>query len=312
MPLLTGIGLKILATFLFTVMSALIKLLEGRVPVGEIMFSRNLFALLPIGVMLLWRREFAVALRTSRPGGHVLRALVGCASMFGSFAALQRLTLPDATAIGYGAPIFGVVLAALLLRERVGVYRWSAVAVGFIAVMVMLSPYLSGFDLVAAGDAQVEGAAYALAAAVGSALAMVQVRRLTQTETTASIVFYFSLSATVISLATVPFGWVTPGPGDAVVLLAIGVLGGAAQICLTQSYRHAPASLLASFDYLTMLWSVAIGYVVFSEVPTRAVLIGAAIVIAAGLFVIWRERRLGIDRTEAKKVRTSFGGSLKG
>lgn len=311
MPLLTGIGLKILATLLFTVMSALIKLLEGRVPVGEIMFSRNLFALLPIGVMLLWRREFAAALRTSRPGGHVLRALVGCASMFGSFAALQRLTLPDATAIGYGAPIFGVVLAALILRERVGVYRWSAVAVGFIGVMVMLSPYLSGFDL-AAGDAQVEGAAYALAAAVGSALAMVQVRRLTQTETTASIVFYFSLSATVISLATVPFGWVMPGPGDAVVLLAIGVLGGAAQICLTQSYRHAPASLLASFDYLTMLWSVAIGYVVFSEVPTRAVLFGAAIVIAAGLFVIWRERRLGIDRTEAKRVRTSFGGSLKG
>jgi drug/metabolite transporter (DMT)-like permease len=131
---------------------------------------------------------------------------------------------------------------------------------------------------------------------------MTQVRHLSRTESTASLVFYFSLVCSVCGLATIPWGWVWPGAWESVLMVVMGLAGGIGQILITESYRHAPASVLAPFAYTAMIYSIAIGYVWFGEVPETIVLAGAVIVIAAGLFVIWRERKLGLDRTEEKRA----------
>jgi drug/metabolite transporter (DMT)-like permease len=147
----------------------------------------------------------------------------------------------------------------------------------------------------------------ALMAAVFAALAQVFVRKLIHTETTAAIVFYFSLTASALSLLTVPFGWVVPLPREAVLLVGAGLLGGVGQILLTESYRHAETGVIAPFEYVSMLLALVLGYLIFEEVPTRSMLIGAALIVAAGLFIIWRERRLGIQRSGSRKVMTPQG-----
>jgi drug/metabolite transporter (DMT)-like permease len=138
-------------------------------------------------------------------------------------------------------------------------------------------------------------------------LAQVFVRKLVLTENTSAIVFWFSLTATVLSLATIPFGWVVPTPREAVILVGAGLLGGVGQILLTSSYREADASLVAPFDYASMLFALLIGYFVFSEVPTTTMLGGAALVIAAGILIIWRERKLGLERAKGRKAMTPQG-----
>jgi drug/metabolite transporter (DMT)-like permease len=220
--------------------------------------------------------------------------------MFLNFAALARLPLVDATAISFAAPLITVAFAAIFLGERVRIYRWSAVAVGFVGVLVMLWPHFDFEHLMVAGSATTAiGATCAMASAFTSAGSVIQTRVLTNTESTSSIVFYFSLICAVAGLATWPFGWITPNGSQLAALIALGVLGGLAHIMLTESYRFASASLIAPFDYTTMLWAFLLGYALFGEVPTKYVFIGASIVAAAGLFVIWRERQLGLRRMRA-------------
>jgi drug/metabolite transporter (DMT)-like permease len=217
------------------------------------------------------------------------------------FAALARLPLVDATAIGFATPLINVALAAIFLGEKVHVFRWTAVAVGFFGVTVMLSPHLFGVEREATSAA---GALFAVAGAFLTAAAMTQVRHMSATESTASLVFSFSLIATLASLASIPWGWIKPSPVDSIVLFLTGIVGGIAQIMITESYRHAGAGTVAPFSYTAMLWSIAIGFFFFGELPEPVVLVGAAFVIAAGLFVIFRERSLGIDRTLEREAET--------
>lgn len=301
-PLL-GVTLKIAATFAFTLMVTLVKLVADRLPVGEVVFARSALGLIPVLLMLAWQRELPRALRTSHPGGHFLRAIVGTTSMFFWFASLALLPLPDATAINYAGPLICTALAAILLGEKVRLYRWSAVTIGFLGVLVVLSPHLGGFTSGRLDGAAV-GALYALGSAFFAALAMVTIRRLTATEGTGAIVFYFSGSAALLALTTAPFGWVMPSAGDAFILLCIGLTGGVGQVLMTQSYRHAEASVIAPFDYTSMIWVILLGILVFDEIPTLTVLAGSAIVVAAGIFVILRERQLGIERARARKANT--------
>jgi drug/metabolite transporter (DMT)-like permease len=221
--------------------------------------------------------------------------------MFLNFAALDRLPLADANALSFAAPLITVALAALILKERVRVYRWSAVGVGFAGVLVMLWPYLD-IGHVTASSAATIGALCALTAAFTNAGSVIQTRRLTASETTASIVFYFSFICMLFGACTLPFGWVSPSYPELAALIGIGVIGGISHIFLTESYRYASASVVAPFDYAAMLWAFLFGYAFFGEVPTVYVFIGSAIVTASGLFVIWRERRLGLER-----IRTSVG-----
>ncbi|MCE8468252.1 DMT family transporter, partial [Rhodovulum sulfidophilum] len=166
---------------------------------------------------------------------------------------------------------------------------------------------LSSFGADAVDARATLGAVVALGGASCAALAQVFVRKLVQTERTSAIVFWFSVVATVLSLFTIPFGWVMPSPGAAAMLILAGLVGGLAQICLTSAYRHAEAGLVAPFDYASILLALVIGYFVFAEVPTPMVLIGAGLIISAGVFIIWRERQLGLERGRARKGITPQG-----
>jgi drug/metabolite transporter (DMT)-like permease len=301
MNVFLGIALQLGATFAFTVMGALVRFIGERVPLGEQVFTRSFFALVPLVLMLLWRGELASAVRTKNPFGHLRRGLTGVTAMVCMFAALARLPLVDATAIGFATPLINVALAAIFLGEKVHVFRWSAVGVGFIGVVVMLSPYLFGLER---QEASAAGALFAITGAFLTAAAMTQVRHMSAAESTASLVFSFSLIATLSSLASIPWGWIKPSPVDSLVLFLTGIVGGIAQIMITESYRHASAGTVAPFSYTSMLWSIALGFFIFSEVPEPIVLLGAALVIAAGLFVIFRERSLGIDRTLEREAET--------
>jgi drug/metabolite transporter (DMT)-like permease len=292
-----GITYKIVSALLFALMSALVRRLGDVAPVGQMVFFRSAFAIVPVAVIYAARGELMTAVRTGRPLGQLGRGLMSGFGMFTNFAALTRIPLADATGIGFASPFITVALAALILKEKVRVYRWSAVAIGFVGVVVMLIPHLDlGHYAGPAADAATVGALLALVSAFSNAGTVIQTRRLTQSETTSAIVFYFSLICAILGALTLPFAWHTPTPSELAELIAIGILGGVAHIFLTESYRHAAASVVAPFDYTAMLWALALGWWFFGELPSPLVYAGGAIVAGAGLFVIWRERRLGVKR----------------
>lgn len=295
MNVLMAIMFKLISALLFALMSALVRWLGDVAPVGQMVFFRSAFAIVPVVVVYAWRRELSV--RTARPLGHIGRGSISICGMFSNFAALTRLPLVEVTAIQFASPLMTVALAALILKERVRIYRWSAVAVGFAGVIVMLAPHLDVGVMAGAGAAVATvGAMFAILSALCNAGTVVQTRRLTQTETTSSIVFYFSLICALAGLATMPLGWHAPTWPELAALISLGLLGGLAHIFLTESYRYASASLLAPFDYTAMLWAFVLGYLMFEEVPSASVYVGSVVVTGAGLYVIWRERQLGLRR----------------
>lgn len=301
MNLFKAIGLKLLSALLFAALSALVRKLGDVTPVGQLVFFRSACAIPPVLLIYALRGELMEAVRTTRVFGQLGRGALSVAGMFSNFSALQRLPLADATAISFASPLITVALAAIILKEKVRVYRWTAVVVGFAGVIVMLIPHLDLSLYATAGAMSVAtiGSLFALFSAFCNAGTVIQTRRLTQSETTSSIVFYFSLVTALAGLVTLPFYWHTPTGSELLMLIATGVFGGIAHIFLTESYRHAPASVVAPFDYSSMLWALLLGYWLFGELPTGLVYAGACIVAGAGLFVIWRERQLGLQRTAA-------------
>jgi len=250
------------------------------------------------------RKELRIGFKTQNPMNHVWRGVIGTSAMAMTFGALGLLPLPEMTAIGYAMPIFVVVFAAMFLNEPVRLFRLMTVAVGLVGVMIILAPRLS-VDVIDVSETL--GAVLALGSAVTAALAQVFIRKLTKTETTSSIVFWFSVTATGLSLLTVYWGWVVPTPKEAALLVLAGIIGGVGQILLTSSYRLADASFVAPFEYASMLFSIAIGFAFFDEVPTSTTLIGASVVIFAGILIIWRERQLGLERTKTRKAMSPQG-----
>ena len=292
---LRGVLLKLGSVFLFTLMAAILKATAVSVPAGEQVFFRSLFAIPVILAWLAWRGELTTGLRTRDPMSHAYRGIVGSIAMGTSFAGLGLLPFPEATALGYAMPLLTVIFAAMFLGETVRAFRLGMVAVGLAGVLIVLSPRLS-----AAADgvslAETLGAVLTLIGAAFGALAQIFISRMVRTEATTAVVFWFSVTATMLSLVTLPFGWVLPDARTAALLIGCGVLGGAAQIMLTSSYRFADASLVAPFDYASMLMALAIGWFVFGEGASPRMLAGAAVIIAAGVAIILRERRLGIER----------------
>ena len=297
-----GIALKLGSVLLFTVMAACVKAARDLAPPGEAVFFRSFFALPPI-LLYAWIRgrlgEVAVA---RDPLAHATRGVVGVGAMFCGFFALGYLPLPELIAINFAAPLMATGLAAILLRERVRLFRWMAVAIGLAGVLVMIEPRLTVAAGGGLGDGEALGAAFALGGAALMAFATIHIRNLVRTETTLSIVFWFSVTCTLVGLATAPFGWAWLDGGSFGLLVAAGLLGGAAQILLTESYVHATASTLAPFDYSQMIYGLLIGWIVFGESPGLQVMLGATIVIGAGLYIIHRERRLRIDRSRPRSA----------
>ena len=292
-----GIVLINLAVVVFTGMDGVIKGVSEIFPTGELVFFRNLFAFAPILGFMLWQGR--VSLRTRHLGGHLLRGLFGVSAMYCFFLSYKLLPLSDAIALGLSGPIFLTVLSIPFLGEHVGIRRWSACIVGFIGVLVMTRPnILFG----GAGVWQLE-ALVPLLGAVFYAFAMISIRRLTGTEASSSIVFYFTFFATLAGLATAPLGavdpefaWVWPSPTEWLIVAAIGLMGGSAQILLTIAYRCAPVSVVAPFDYMALVYGFILGFMFFAEIPDAYLIVGGTTVVASGIYIVHRETIIARER----------------
>jgi len=297
-----GIFLKVCSVACFVAMQTFIKLAGTDVMPGQVTFYRSAFALVPILSYLAFRHQLRGALYTANPVGHFKRGFLGIISMGLGFYGLMHLPMPEAIALGYASPLLAVFFAALILKETVRVYRWTAVVIGLVGVMIISWPKLSLFRSSGFESEQAVGAVAVLVSAALGALAMIQVRQLVATEKTPTIVLYFSVIAALLSLVTVPFGWPQLPLHTTGMLALAGFCGGVAQIMLTESYRHADVSAIAPFEYTSILLGIVISYVLFSDVPTPSMLVGTAIVVAAGIFIIYREHQLGLERRMARKA----------
>lgn len=293
-PLL-GIALKVAATLIFMFMAVIARSFGDRFPVGQIVFFRSLFAFVPIAIVMIYSGMRLADLSTKAPWAHARRATSGVLAMFTYFGSLMYLPIADVTAISFTSPLIVVVLAAFILGETVRAYRWSAVAAGFAGVLIMVSPHL-GEGLSGAGAST--GVMLAFANALLVAFTMIFIRLMSGSEPALVIAFYFQLACTLVSACTLPFAWVTPSAGELLLLVTLGILGGVGQLLMTNSYRYAEASTLANFDYAAMIWAIVLGWLFFGELPAVAVYVGAVVVIGSGLFIVWRERQLGLRRAE--------------
>ncbi|GME41317.1 MULTISPECIES: DMT family transporter [unclassified Pantoea] len=290
-----GILLKILSALCATLMLACVKGLDGAIPTGEVIFFRSFVALIPLLIWLKLQGNILASLKTRNVSGHLIRGISGTGGMYFNYLALVYISLADATAISYAAPLFTVIMAALLLKEHVRLTRWMAVVIGFSGILLMLSANLTaGSSLLSARSLAAGtglGAMFALIAALCTATSMVQIRFLNGIEQPGAIVFYFSLMTMLIGLGTVAFGWTVPVPQQLLLLIGCGFFGGMAQILVTLSLRYSDASLLAPFDYTTLVWSMVIGWMFLNSFPGPSTITGAAIVALAGMFTVWSDRR---------------------
>lgn len=287
-PLL-GIALRLSAMAALGVMFLCVKLAgEHGVHLVESLFWRQ-FAGLPAVLLWLWSTGKLHEIRTDRPAAHALRATLGLSSMALNFSAMLLLPMAVATTIGFASPIFATVLAALLLAEPTGKYRWGAVILGFAGVLLAMRP--DGQDLHGIGPW------VALAGALLTACVLIQIRKMSRKESTGAIVFWFSLS-TLVPLGIGMFFFGRNHDAQGWMLIAgLAASGALAQLLLTASMRHASVAVIATMDYTSLIWSVLFGYLVFGDLPTWATWAGAMTIILAGLIIAWREQYLARQRT---------------
>ena len=278
-----GIALRVAAMFCMAGLAALVKWCSAKgVPVLEIIFFRNAFAFVPV-LLYIWKTSGFGVLKTRRPVGHLMRSSVGLVAMVCGFTAVSMLPLTQSTAISFSSPLFMTALSALILHEPVGRHRWAAVLLGFIGVVIMVHPDPSHF----AGA----GVIFGLVSALGVAGAMIAIRELGATEPGPTIVFYFTLAGAVVGLASLPFGWVMPDLQTLILLICIGLLGGIGQLLLTEALRRATVAVIAPFDYTQLVWASLIGFFVWQETPQALTWLGALVVAASGIYILWRETR---------------------
>jgi drug/metabolite transporter (DMT)-like permease len=276
-----GIGYTLIAVLLFSAVNAAAKQLAERYPILEIVFFRSLFALVPCLVMVI-RAGNPRLLATQRPWSHATRAATWFGSVTFGFLSYHLLPLADAVAISFSGPLFLTALSVPILGERVGRHRWGAVIAGFLGVLVMVHP---------SGDVVQWGSFAALANALFFAFGSLTVRDMSRTEPSVRIVFYTMLVAAVLSGIASVFLWVQPGWLDLLMLAGVGIAGGIAQFWTVQAYRCAPPSAVAPFTYTSMVWAILFQVAIWNDWPTAGVLLGAAIVIASGLYILHRETR---------------------
>ncbi|MGE0717869.1 MAG: DMT family transporter [Alphaproteobacteria bacterium] len=280
------------AVSVFSALNAAVKWQVALYPVGEVVFIRCCFALVPCMVLVAWSGGLR-AVRTKRLGWHVSRASLQFVSMTCSFFAYGLMPLADAVAISFASPIILTALSVPMLGEKVGVYRWSAVVVGFIGVLIIVKP---------SGDMLQSGALFAMANALLSAMLSIGIRRLSATESSVTLVFYNAVTTFLISVVTLFFfDWVTPAWQDVAMIACMGMSSFVAQYWWTQAFRFCPAAILAPFSYMSMLWAIGLGFALWGDVPTPSLILGAVIVAACGIFIAYREtRRRGAARQPAK------------
>ncbi len=271
------------AALLFAGAAACIKALEAGVPLAMVVLFRSLFAL-PIMVPILLANGGWRALRTTQPGGHAWRTFFGLVGMAGAFHGYATLPLATVAALGFTMPLFLTLLSIPLLGERVGWRRFTAVAMGFLGVLLILRPGL---------DAPGHWTDYAavLVAALGWALAMITIRRMGAAgEPGAAIVLWFAIGASLVSLAFAFPVWVWPSGGEWVLLVGAGLISGVAQLLMTEAYRSGDASAIAPFEYSGIIWTGALGWLVWAEAPDAWDAAGIAVLVGCGIYIWHRER----------------------
>jgi len=280
---LNGFALRLSAAFQLTAVAAAVPALDGAVPLGPVGLWRSVGALGVIVLYMAARHQFPAGLRTRRPLGHLTRSVFGTASMFLSFTALVYLPVATAQALAFLAPVLTLPMAAFALRERISGTVLLSVLLGLAGVVAILWDALS-----LPGNGAVIGVTAGLAFALALSVVRVHIKALTLTESAAGIAFYFSITATMVGLCTLPMGWVAPSAPQYGLLIGTGVLGGVGQIAMTESVARAPVSVLAPFDYTSLIWALGFDLLLFATVPGRFELLGAALITAAALIVVLR------------------------
>jgi drug/metabolite transporter (DMT)-like permease len=276
---LAGIGFMLVSVFLFALNSAAGKWLLAKYPVGEFMLIRSSFTLLFLSPFI-WRAGRSAFVNAPRPGLQILRVVLASVEVAMFFWAVSYLPLADTTTFYLAGPIYVTALSVLLLGEHVGWRRWSAVLIGFAGVVIALRPSPSSLTL---------PALIALAGSMIYALVLITTRTLRQTDAVVLMTAFF-IGTAAFGLATLPFGWVVPDAYDVLCLAGVGIANIVAQFCGIRSLKLAAASVVVPYQYTLIVWSVVFGWLMFAELPDTYTVAGAAIIIAAGLYIFWRER----------------------
>ena len=280
---LAAIGIRVVATLLLTTMFAIAKVAQSYgVNVIEIVFYRQAIAILPVLALVIPSVGLA-SLKTRRPWLHVSRTAVGTTGMILNFITISLLPLAETQALWFTTPLFATILSAIILRETVGVHRWSAVALGFIGVLIVVQPQT--------GHLPVVGATTGLTSALLTAFVTILLRQLGRTEPALTTVFWFFTMSAIPLAVVMPWFAQSHPPVVWILLAAMGIVGGLGQVALTLSLQYAPVSTVAPVDYASLIWSTLFGIWLFAEVPTAWTWIGAPIIVASGLYIVWRERK---------------------
>jgi drug/metabolite transporter (DMT)-like permease len=277
---LKGIVVLILASFVFSLMALLIKLLGQRLHITQILLVRQIGMVIMVAPAIL--RNFPGSLRTARPGLQLIRVFCALVAMLFGFTAIIHMPLADATAIFFAKSFFITVFAVFFLAETVGVYRWSAVLIGFVGVMIMLQPGTDNFSI--SGLASLAGAA-------GAAAVMILLRLLSRSDSADTIMIYGALGVGLVMIIPGIYFWQQATASEWLLLAAVAVVSYFGQKCNIFAYKHGEASLLASLDYVRLLWATLFGFLIFDQLPGISTWFGAVIVVGAAIFTIYRETR---------------------
>jgi len=248
----------------------------------QIQFLRNAIAL-PFTILIAWKMGGGAALRSHRPVAHFMRGALWIGATYLFFTSIRYLDLAEATALVFVAPLFITALSALFLREQVGWKRWLAVLVGFIGVLIAVRPGTSTFQTVSL---------LPVATAFVYALLMLSARWVDSRESVWTLLLYMTGTGAVLSLFLVPFVWTPVRPEDLYLFAAVAIFGTAGMTMMTQAFRLAPAVVVAPLDYTAIIWATALGWLFWNEIPDALTFVGAAVIIASGVFIIWREHRV--------------------
>jgi drug/metabolite transporter (DMT)-like permease len=274
-----AIGLMLISTLVFTCTSALSKWLIATYPIGEVLFSRVFVPLIGLSILILPRAGLAV-FRTRRLKAHLMRGVSQSCSQSFLMIAFSLMPLASAVAINFSAPLFTALVAILLLKEKVGFARWFALIVGFVGVLIVTNPGAETFQI---------GALFALANAMTYGTVTAAVRGMTATESAETLLMYQLTLITVFFSLMLPFGFTIPDWWDAGLMLFNGVTNAIGQYWWTRALHLAPASAVTPFFYLSLLWAALLGYLVWGDMPTLGLMVGSAVVVGSGLFLLWRE-----------------------
>jgi len=262
----------------FSVMDLLVKW-SSDYPTGEVLFFRGFFGLLPT-YFLIPKNKLKTFYTTKRSKEHLFRCLMGLMALIAIVIALRELPLAVVVSLSYAAPLFITVLSIFLLSEKVGIFRWLAVIIGFIGVIIIAEPGFKGMNYLYF---------LPLIFCIGMAFVTITIRKLSTTEPIWLISIFFTITISIAGLVTIPMGWIIPNVQDFALLALIGVTGGSANLFLTQSYKLSEVSLVAPLKYLALIFAIIFGYLIWNEIPTVKTLIGSSLVVIASLIIFKRE-----------------------